>query len=69
MTVLRGTLVSFDSPTFRATVRLDGSPSQSLAGLPVSRGLPAPEMVPGRRVLLEQGQPHNPGEMVVVAVW
>ncbi len=69
MPSLRGTLVAFDSATFRATVRLDMSPAQSLAKLPVSRAIPSVEMVPGRRVLLDRGEPHNPEELVVIAAW
>jgi len=69
MTALRGALVAFDSATWRAVVRLDASPGQSLANLPVSRAIPAAEMVAGRRVLLDASEPHNPEEMVVVAVW
>ena len=69
MTSSRGSLVAFDSTTYRATVRLDASPGQSLANLPVSRAIPPAEMVAGRRVLLDAGEAHNPEEMVVIAVW
>jgi hypothetical protein len=69
MTSLRGLLIAFDSATYRATVRLDASPGQSLAELPVSRAIPAAELVAGRRVLLDAGEPHNPEEIVVIAVW
>lgn len=69
MADLRGTLVAFDSPTYTATVRIDGSGSRSLSGLPVSRAIPPAELIPGRRVLLDEGQPHNPEELVVIAAW
>ena len=69
MTSLRGTLTAFDSSTFRATVRLDASAAQSLSDLPVSRAIPPSEMIADRRVLLDAGQPHNPEEMIVIAVW
>ena len=65
----RGTLVSFDSGSYRATVRGDGSGAQSLANLPVSRGIPAAEMAAGRRVILDAGARHDPEELVVIAVW
>ena len=69
MATYRGRLVSFDSGVYSATVRLDGSPTQALEGIPVSRGLPAAEMVAGRRVLLDTGDHHNPGDAVVTGVW
>lgn len=69
MAGLRGTLVSFNSTTFRATVRADGSGAQALANLPVSRAIPAVEMVAGRRVVLDAGAALDPDELVVTAVW
>ncbi len=69
MPSLRGTLVAFDSVAFRATVRLDASPRQSLSDLPVSRALPAGELVPGRRVLLSAGEGNDPAELVLIAAW
>lgn len=69
MSSYRGVLVSFDSPTFRATVRLDASPGQSTPNLPVSRAIPAAEMVAGRRILIDMGDGHDAEEMVVMAVW
>jgi len=65
----RGTLVSFNSTTYRATVRPDGSGAQALADLPVSRAIPAAEMVAGRRVGLDPGDAFDPDELVVIAVW
>ena len=52
-----------------ATVRLDGSPAQSLGPLRTSRGLPAAEMVVGRRVLLDTGDHGDPADFVVTAVY
>ncbi len=51
MTTYRGTLVSFNSGTFLASVRLTGSGAQAMASLPVSRAIPAAEMVNGRIVV------------------
>ena len=69
MATYRGRLVSFSSGSYVASVRLDGSPAQAMEGVPVSRGLPAAEMVAGRRVLLDTGDHNHPGDAVVTAVW
>ena len=65
----RGTLVSFNSTTYRATVRPDGSGAQALTNLPVSRAIAAIEMVAGRRVALDAGAALDPEDLVVIAVW
>ncbi len=65
----RATLVSFNSGTYLATVRLDGSGAQTLTSLPVSRAIAAAEMVAGRRVVLDAGPPFDPDELVVIAVF
>lgn len=52
MNLVTGTLVSFDSGSFLASVRLLGSGAQALNGVPTSRAIAAVEMVPGRGVLV-----------------
>lgn len=65
----RGVLKSFDSGTYLASVQLAGSLSVWLAGISVSRGLPAAEMVAGRSVAVAFFDPANPTDAVVVAVY
>jgi hypothetical protein len=69
MALFRGRLVAFDGATWTATVRLDGSQTAALAGVAVSRALPAAEMTPGRRVLVDTGDHHHPVDAVVIAAW
>jgi len=68
MAALRGRLVRFDATAWRAVVRLDGSASMELTGVAVSRALAAREMVAGRTVLVETGEPGDPAEAILVAV-
>ncbi|MER3450705.1 MAG: hypothetical protein C4315_13390 [Chloroflexota bacterium] len=49
-----GILTGFDGTTYRATVRPVGSPTGAVV-VAASRGIPAAEMVPGRRVLVAGG--------------
>ncbi len=69
MVVYRGRIVAFDSNTYLATVRLDGSAPQTLDGVAVSRGLAAAALTPGRRVLVDTGDHGDPADIVVTAVW
>lgn len=65
----RGVLVAFDGGTYTATVRPAASPGRAVAGIVVSRGLPAAEMVVGRTVALAGFTAGDPSDLVVVAVW
>ena len=67
--MLRGTLVSFDSATYTAVVRSDGSAPQTLTGVRVSRDIASGDMVAGRRVLVATGDHGDPGDLVLFAVW
>lgn len=69
MAILRGSVASFDSGTYRADVRLDGAAARLTIGVAVSRGLPAGEMTAGSRVLIETGDQPDPDGFIVVAVW
>ncbi len=68
MTVSRGALVAFDPTQYLATVRFDASAPQALAAIAVSPGIPASELVAGRRVLVEHGLSGEAGELVLFAL-
>ena len=65
----RGTLVAFSSGAYTATVRLAGSISSVVAGVPVSRGIASAEMVTGRRVAVAVFDGGNPVDAMVVGVY
>ncbi len=69
MALLRGRLVAFDSGTYTATVRLDGSAAMALHDLAVAANIPAAEMVSGRRVLADTGETGEVGDIVIYAVF
>jgi len=66
---LWGTVRAFNSTLYTATVQVDGSLSVWLEGVPVARGIPAAEVVPGRRCLIVLAEPTNPRDGVLVAVF
>ena len=68
-TTLRGTVQAFDGATYKATVQLAGSIPTWLAGVRVSRAIPAGEMVAGRGCAVLFLDSANPDEAVVIAVW
>lgn len=66
----KGTLKSFDSGTYKASVQISGSLSVWLNNVATSRGIAAADMVAGRNVaVLFPGEPSNPSAAVVIAVW
>lgn len=70
MAVLRATLVSFTTgPPWAADVRPDGGPGLTLTGVAVSRAIPSGEMTPGRKVLVDTGDHHDPNDAILFAVW
>lgn len=69
MAVLRGSIVSFNSTPYTASIRLDGSAPQTVDGVAVSRAIPSAEMTTGRKVLLDTGDHNHPADFVVTAVW
>ncbi len=69
MTVLRGSIVSFDSTPYTASVRLDGSAPQTVDNVTVSRAIASGEMTAGRKVLVDTGDHNHPADFVVTAVW
>ncbi|MBI4328947.1 MAG: hypothetical protein HY685_03665 [Chloroflexi bacterium] len=69
MDLLRGTVKSFDSGAYTATVQVMGSVPTFLDNVKVSRGIPAAEMVAGRGCAVLFFDPANPAEAVVLGVW
>jgi molybdopterin-binding protein len=69
MAVYRGKIVSFDSGTWTAVIRLDGSAAQTLTSVATARNIASAEMTAGRRVVLDSGDHNNPADFVVTAVW
>ncbi len=69
MALLRARLVTFDSGSWTAAVRLEGSGTALFEGVAVSRALVAAEMLPGRRLLIDTGDHHHPADAVVIAAW
>jgi hypothetical protein len=61
-------LKNFDANSYTATVQVAGSLSSWLE-VPVSRAIPAAEMVSGRACALLFLDPSNPQDSVIVAVW
>ena len=68
MATLRGRLVRFDESVWRAVVRLEGSASMELTNVAVSRGIPAGQMVAGRRVLIDTGDSGDAAEAILTAI-
>jgi hypothetical protein len=65
----RGVLRAFDSGAYIATVEMADSVSAWLAGIAVSRALPAAELVAGRKVAVAFFDAANPGDAVLFAIW
>lgn len=69
MEIRRGTLRSFDSGTYTATVEIAGSISVWLGGVPVARNIDTGTLTPGRNVAILQFDASNPQDAVLTAVW
>ena len=69
MALFRGSVVAFDAGAHTATIRLDGSPAQSLTSVATNRAIAAGEMTAGRKVLLDTGDHNNPQDFVVTTVF
>lgn len=67
--VERAELVAFESGGYTATLRFAESLSAVVAGVPVSRGIDAGELVTGRRVAVALFDSGTPTEAMVVGVW
>jgi len=66
--VLRGKLVSWDSGTYVAVVRLDGSVAQAITGVAVNRAIAAADMNAGDVCLVDLGDHGDPGDAILTAV-
>ncbi|MCY4455697.1 MAG: hypothetical protein OXC56_05205 [Chloroflexi bacterium] len=64
----RAILEAFDAATSLATVRFAGSLTSVVQGIPVSRAIPAAELVTGRRVAVALFDPGHPLDAMVVGV-
>lgn len=69
MATYRAKVVSFDSGTWTATVRLDGSAASTLEDVATARNIAAAEMTSGRNLLIDTGDHNHPSDFVVFAVW
>ena len=69
MEVRRGTVQTFDSGSYRATVQIAGSLTTSLGDVAVARNIPAVEMQAGRNCCLVFFDETNPSDAVLVAVY
>ena len=67
--IKKGTLKSFDSGIYLATVQIAGSLSVWLENIPTSRAIPSSEMTTGRNVAVLFHDAGNPTDCVVIAVW
>ncbi|MCC7365311.1 MAG: hypothetical protein IT303_13170 [Dehalococcoidia bacterium] len=68
MAIKYGTLVSFASGAFTASIRMDEAAAQAIENVRVSRAIPGAEMVTGRRVLLDTGDHNDPSDLVLYAI-
>lgn len=66
---IRGTIESFDSGSYTATVRLDGSAAGVLTGVPVNAGLSSAAVTAGTRCIIDTAAQANPSLFVVIAVF
>ena len=69
MEIRKGSLRSFDSTAYTATVQMAGSLATWLEGVPVSRGIPEAQMTAGRACAVIIFDAANPRDAVVTAVW
>jgi len=69
MAQLRGTVISFDSGTHTAVIRLDGSAAQTLRSVATNRGIASGDMTAGRAVVLDTGDHNHPADFVVTTVF
>ncbi len=67
--IKKGTLRSFDSGNYTATLEITGSGKSFLQGVRVARNIPTNEMINGRNVLVVFMDEHNTKDAVVVAVY
>jgi hypothetical protein len=66
--LLRGVLKAFDAASYRATLQLEGSRSSFAANVPVSRGIPPAQLVPGRVCVVVFLNPEDATDAMVLGV-
>ena len=69
MALLRATVIDFDDTTYLATVRLDGSASETLSQIATNRAIPDDQMTTRRRVIVDTGDHNHPADFVITAVY
>ena len=69
MDIRRGVVTAFDQGTYRAAVQLVGSREVTLTEVPVNKGLTAAAVTVGSSCAVVFLSPHDPKDVVVVAVW
>ena len=69
METRRGTIKSFDSGTYKATIQVAGSLSVWLSGVAVALNIPAAKVVAGRSCAVLFFDPSNPADAVITAVY
>lgn len=69
MHVRNGTVKSFDSGAYTATVQLAGSLLVWLTGIPVARNIPSAEVLPDRKCAIVFFDDTNPNDAVLIAVY
>ena len=62
----RATLVAFDPADYTATLRFAGSLASVVASVPVSRAIPAAQLLPGRRLAVAVFDAGNPLDAMVL---
>jgi hypothetical protein len=69
MELRKGTVKSFNSGSYKATIQVAGSLATWLQNVPVARNIPATEMVADRSCAVLLFDPANPAGAVVMAVY
>ena len=69
MELRKGTLKSFDSGAYKATLQMAGSLATWLQSVPVARNISTAEMVNGRSCAILLFDPADPNDAVVVAIY
>ena len=69
MNIKTAILKSFDSNTYTATIRINGSSKVYLENVTVARNLQAVEMITGRKVAVLFFESNNSKESVIIAVY
>ena len=69
MNIKKAILKSFNSNTYTATIRINGSSKAYLENINVARNIPAIEMTAGRKVAVLFFDNNNSKDSVIIAVY